>query len=232
MTMRRLAALALTLLLAVTLAPAPPASAETVRLDGVTVVLHPRTTQVVTVNHTRGWHARVTFWQRVSSGWRKVKQAKDGRTGYGGLVVGTKRKQGTGSTPLGTYGLINSFGTPARAATWDLRYREIRAGDYWVQDNASRYYNRYRNKAAGGFRWNLRSGDNASERLTDVPKQYEYAVNTSFNYSQVRHRGSGIFLHVNGRGATAGCVSVPRWFMRSMMIRLDPARSPVIAIGR
>ncbi len=128
MTTRRLAALALTLLLAVTLAPAPPAEAATVRLDGVTVVLQARTTQVVTVNHTRGWHARVTFWQRVSSGWRKVKQVKDGRTGYGGLVVGTKRKQGTGSTPLGTYGLINSFGTHARAATWDLRYRKIRAG--------------------------------------------------------------------------------------------------------
>ena len=149
MTTRRLAALALTLLLAVTLAPAPPAEAATVRLDGVTVVLQPRTTQVITVNHTRGWHARVTFWQRVSSGWRKVKQVKDGRTGYGGLVVGTKRKQGTGSTPLGTYGLISSFGTHARAATWDLPYRKIRAGDYWVQDNASRYYNRYRNKAAG-----------------------------------------------------------------------------------
>ena len=57
-------------------------------------------------------------------------------------------------------------------------------------------------------------------------------MNTSFNYSQVRHRGAGIFLHVNGRGATAGCVSVPRWFMRSTMVRLDPARVPVIAIGR
>ena len=182
MTTRRLAALALTLLLAVTLAPAAPAEAATVRLDGVTVPLQAGTTQVVTVNHTRGWHARVTFWQRVSSGWRKVKQVKDGRTGYGGLVAGSKRKQGTGSTPLGSYGLISSFGTHARAASWDLPYRKIRAGDYWVQDNASRYYNRYRNKAAGGFRWKLRSGENASERLTDFPKQYEYAVNTSFNY--------------------------------------------------
>ena len=57
-------------------------------------------------------------------------------------------------------------------------------------------------------------------------------MNTSFNRRQVRHRGAGIFLHVNGRGATAGCVSVPRSFMRSAMARLDPARVPVIAIGR
>lgn len=218
-------------LLTPVLAPAP-ASAATVRLDGVTVRLRAGTTQVVTVNQTRGWHARVTFWHRARSGWRKVTQVRDGRTGYGGLVVGTSRRQGTGTTPLGTYGLIGSFGTHARPSTWDLPYRRIHRGDYWVQDNASRYYNRYRTKASGGFRWRLRSGENSSERLADYPRQYEYAVNTGFNRQQVRHRGAGIFLHVNGHGATAGCVSVPRWFMRSMMTRLDPARSPVIAIGR
>jgi L,D-peptidoglycan transpeptidase YkuD (ErfK/YbiS/YcfS/YnhG family) len=78
----------------------------------------------------------------------------------------------------------------------------------------------------------LTSGLNESERLTDFPREYEYAVNTSFNYQQVRYRGAGIFLHVNGRGATAGCVSVPRWLMGTVMARLDPARVPVIAIGR
>ena len=227
MTSRRFAALALT-----ALAPAPSASAATVRLDGVTVRLQPGTTQVVTVNRTRGWHARVTFWRRISSGWQKVQQVRDGRIGYGGLVAGTRRKQGTGTTPLGTYRLINSFGTHARSRTWDLPYRKIRSGDFWVQDNQSRFYNRYRNKSQGGFRWWLRSGANTSERLTDFRRQYEYSVNTSFNLGQVRRRGAGIFLHVNGSGATGGCISVPRAFMRSMMIRLNPARVPVIAIGR
>jgi L,D-peptidoglycan transpeptidase YkuD (ErfK/YbiS/YcfS/YnhG family) len=228
----RLASLVLTVLLALVLAPAPPASAATIRLDGVTVRLSPGTTQVITVNRTRSWHARVTFWQKVPRGWKAVKRVRDGRIGYGGLVVGTRRKQGTGTTPLGSYRLLSTFGTHARATTWSLPYRKIRRGDYWVQDNQSRFYNRYRNQAQGGFRWRLRSGPNASERLTDFPTQYEYAVNTSFNRNQVRHRGAGIFLHVNGRGATAGCVSVPRAFMRSTMIRLDPARVPVIAIGR
>ncbi len=55
---------------------------------------------------------------------------------------------------------------------------------------------------------------------------------TSFNYGQVRHRGSGIFLHVNGSGATGGCVSVPRSMMVRLMRELDPAAAPVIAIGR
>ena len=75
-------------------------------------------------------------------------------------------------------------------------------------DNRSDYYNRYRNKSQGGFRWRLPSSHpDGSERLKDFPQQYEFAFTTTFNAQQVRHRGGAIFLHVNGSGATAGCVS-------------------------
>ena len=224
--------LSVTLLLATVVVPASSASAATVTLDGVRVGLQPGTRQVVTVNHTRSWHARVTLWQRGAGGWKPVLRTRDGRTGYGGLVVGARRKQGTGTTPLGSYRLLDTFGTHDREATWSMGYRRIRPGDFWVADNASPYYNRYRAQSEGGFRWWLTSGEDESERLTDVPTQYEYVVNTAFNYSQVRHRGAGIFLHVNGRGATAGCVSVPRAAMRTAMAWLDPTAVPVIAIGR
>ena len=237
---RRLVAVPLGLLVAVLLATgastvlgAAPASAATrVVLDGVAVSLPAGSTQVVTVNHTRSWHARVTLWNRTASGWTRIARAYDGRTGYGGLVVGTQRRQGTGSTPLGTYTLPTSFGTHAASSAWKLPYQRIGAGDFWVEDNGSAYYNRYRNTAQGGFRWWLRTGANTSERLSDYPTQYEFVVNTGFNQAQVRYRGAGIFLHVNGRGATAGCISTPRWFMRTTLAQLDPARHPVIAIGR
>lgn len=224
--------------------PAPvatsPAAATTqrqatrhVRLDGVDVALRPKTRQVVTVNRTRGYHARVTYWVKNRQGWVKRMQAVDGRIGYGGLVVGYQRRQGTGTTPMGTYRLPWAFGTHVRKANWKLGYRKIRKGDYWVQDNGSDFYNRYRNKRRGGFRWWLPASDeNSSERLTDYPTQYEFSIVTSFNRGQVRHRGAGIFLHVNGSGATAGCVSAPRWFIKSLMARLDQDRVPVIATGR
>jgi len=63
--------------------------------------LEKRTTQVVTVNRTRSWHAQVTFWQRTSTGWRAVLRAPDGRIGYGGLVVGTRPEAGTGNDAAG-----------------------------------------------------------------------------------------------------------------------------------
>jgi L,D-peptidoglycan transpeptidase YkuD (ErfK/YbiS/YcfS/YnhG family) len=210
-------------------APAPAALV----LDGVRVVADAGTTQVVTVNHTSGHRARVTFWRLVAGTWVARMMTTAGRIGFGGLVAGDERVQGSGTTPLGTYGLLSVFGTHPPRDAGALDYRRIRRGDYWVQDNASPHYNRYRSRSEGGFRWWLPASDvNASERLTDYRRPYEWSIVTGFNLEQVRHRGSGIFLHVNGRGATAGCVSAPRRFLRTLVGRLDPAAAPVIAIGR
>ncbi|KQW49259.1 hypothetical protein ASC77_11265 [Nocardioides sp. Root1257] len=233
MKTRLLALLALLVGLTAVSAPPPADAAPTVRLDGVTVRLQDGTRQVVTVNRTSGHYARVTLWGYSDGRWQQRLQATDGRIGYGGLVAARHRRQGTGTTPLGTFGLPSAFGMHARSSAWALPYRQVRRGDFWVEDNASRYYNRFRNQSQGGFRWWLPSSDpNASERLTDYRTQYEWSILVDFNRGQVRHRGAGIFLHVNGSGATAGCVSAPRWFIRSLMSRLDPDHRPLIAIGR
>ena len=227
------------LALAALLAPVPATAAsaaraaEVVVLGGVRVELREGTTQVVTVNHSRGVRARVSLWRQTGTGWRRQLTTVEGRTGYGGLVRGDRRVQGTGTTPLGTYGLPSTFGTHDADPRARLPHHRIRKGDHWVQDNASRFYNRLRNQRQGGFRWWLPASDpNASERLTDYRREYEWSIVTDFNVEQVRHRGSGIFLHVNGRGATAGCVSAPRRFVRALVRILDPARVPLIGIGR
>jgi len=222
-------------LLAVGLTPtAADATVRHVTLGGVVVALHDHTRQVVTVDHSRGYHARIAFWVRRDGHWSRVSLVRDGRIGYGGLVAPAQRVQGSGTTPLGTTRLISSFGRHPQGGGWDLPYRQVRRGDYWVEDNRSAFYNRYRNKRNGGFRWWLSPSQvDSSERLRDFPVAYEFSVVTSYNYAaQVRHRGAGIFLHVNGRGPTAGCVSAPRWFLKAMMWRLDPALVPVMAVGR
>ncbi len=205
------------------------------RLDGVTVRLRAGTRQVVTVNRTRSYRARVTYWVLRDGGWTVKRQTTNGRIGYGGLVAASKRRQATGTTPLGTFAMTEAFGIRSRPSGTALPYRKVRAGDYWVQDNRSAYYNTLRNKAAGGFRWWLPSSRlNASERLRDYRTQYVWSIVIDFNRppNAVRYRGSGIFFHANGKGATAGCVSVPPRFVRFVMKRLRANRAPVIAIGR
>ncbi len=226
-----------TLLLALALVLAAPTAAHaevrTIEIGGVSVKVSDRTRQVVTVNRRTGWHATLALWRRTDDGWKRRLVAEDGRIGYGGVVKASRRKQGSGKTPLGTFKLLWAFGSHPKDDAWDLRYRKMRRGDYWVGDNASDHYNRFRTRAAGGFRWWLPRDDyNASERLLDYKKQYEWSIVTSFNRNQVRHRGFAIFLHVNGSGATAGCVSGRRWFLRALMRRLDPDARPRIAIGR
>lgn len=225
---------ALCLVLAFAPAPAQAAPA-TVRLDGVTVRLQPHTRQVVTVNRTRGTHARVTYWVRRDGHWHRRWRTSKGHIGYGGLVAASKRRQSTGTTPLGTFTMTEAFGIRPRPARTALPYRHVRKGDYWVQDNRSAFYNTLRNKRSGGFRWWLPSSNrNASERLRDYRRQYVWAIVIDFNRPPraVRYRGSGIFLHANGDGATAGCVSVPAKYVRFTLKRLRASRAPVIAIGR
>jgi len=214
--------------------PAHATASTITHLDGVRVVVPRRTTEVLTVNRTHGYHARAVLWRKVRGSWHARLRTTGARIGYGGLVAPRRRHQGTGTTPLGTVRLLWAFGRHSADPSWKLRYRRIRPGDFWVEDNASRFYNRYRNVAQGGFRAGLpASAENGSERLSSYPRQYEYAVVTSYNYAHpVRHRGAGIFLHVNGADATAGCVSVPRAFLRSVLHRLDPAELPVMAVGR
>lgn len=202
----------------------------TVTLGDVLVHLHPGTQQVVTVKHTEGWHAHLTLWCHDGEQWQAEQEAP-GRTGSGGLVPGADRVQGTATTPLGTFPLLEAFGTHESPAT-RLDYRQIGSGDFWVCDNSSEFYNRRRHQDDGGFRWELPAADpDASERLADYPVQYEYAINIGFNLDQVRRRGAAIFLHVDGDAATGGCVSGPRDFLRALFERLDPARVPLIAIG-
>ena len=177
----------------------------------------------------------MSFWALRQGQWRLQFRAHDGRIGYNGLVRPQHRVQGSGKTPLGTYHAAVLLRHPPRsAAGWDPSYRKIRRGDYWVLDNQSRFYNRYRNKSRGGFRWWLpASHRDASERLQGLPASSTSSPSSPASTpARSRRRGGAIFLHVNGSGATAGCVSAPRWFLLRVMNRLDQDRVPVIAIGR
>jgi L,D-peptidoglycan transpeptidase YkuD (ErfK/YbiS/YcfS/YnhG family) len=227
----RAAALATVLAVSAAIPPTPAATAAVIRLGGVPVNVGDAR-QVITVNRSSGTYAVVSMWEKRPAGWTRVLSGTTGRIGYGGLVAASKRRQGTGTTPVGTFTITEAFGTRANPGT-ALRYHRVRSGDYWVQDNASRHYNNRRNKSQGGFRWWLPASNvNSSERLAGYPTQYAYSVVINFNRpNPVRYRGAGIFLHVNGRGATAGCVSTTEAFVKSALRRLHPAKKPRIAIG-
>jgi L,D-peptidoglycan transpeptidase YkuD (ErfK/YbiS/YcfS/YnhG family) len=186
--------------------------------------------QVVTVSAS-GSHANVVAWQWTSKGWKVVVQTTSARIGANGLVAATQRKQGTSTTPAGTFTMTEAFGIAANPGA-KMSYHVVTSDDWWVEDNNSAYYNSMRRASQGGFTVTT-SGVNGSEHLITYTTQYRYAVVINFNRppNAVRYRGAGIFLHVNGPGATAGCVSVPLSTMLAIVKWLDPAQHPRIAIG-
>jgi len=167
----------------------------------------------------------VTWWDRRAGHWSKAGSAP-ARFGAGGLVEGTARKQGTNTTPTGLFGLPYAFGTGPAPTGTAVGYRRVHRDSWWCQDSASRSYNRWAEPLPAGCR------AFESEHLIGYGTQYRYALVVGFNYAKpVRDRGAGIFLHVNGTGATAGCVSVPEEAMRRILAWADPARKPHIAVG-
>lgn len=180
-------------------------------LNGVRTTVAKNQRTVTIVNQRAKTYADIAFYVRVNGQACKLDRLFRGtgaRLGYGGTVAGSKRKQGTGTTPLGTYTMTRAFGIKADPGSW-IPYHKVKAGDFWVEDNTSKYYNDMRNKSQGGFHWRLpASNPNSSERLLSFPGQYDYAIVINYNRPHpVKHRGAGIFLHVNGSGPTAGCVS-------------------------
>lgn len=133
---------------------APAGAERTIRLGGVRVNRRANTRQAVTVNHRAGWHATVSMWRKSGDGWRRSFTPQDGRTGYGELVRGPKRKQGTGTTPIGSHSMTESFGIAKQPRGRTCASIGCGPGDHWVQDNASRWYNTLRNRhtraASGG----------------------------------------------------------------------------------
>jgi L,D-peptidoglycan transpeptidase YkuD (ErfK/YbiS/YcfS/YnhG family) len=202
--------------------------------------------QLLVVVGTGGTYATLHAYQLEDQGWREVVPPMAARIGYGGWAWAAHRVQGTGTTPVGTFTLTEAFGlAPDPGAK--LPYLRAGKNDYWAGDKRDpRTYNLWEPAAVSGRTW--RTGQ--SERLSSFPVQYAYAVVVDFNrpapatvvwnaahreYVTSRParvgRGSAIFLHVNGRGSTAGCVSVTRIHLVGILHWLDPSKRPRIVMA-
>ncbi|MFD9095343.1 L,D-transpeptidase [Streptomyces collinus] len=167
----------------------------------------------------------VTWWDLRDGQWVRAGSAP-ARFGAKGLVEGDTRTQGTNTTPTGLYDLPFGFGIKAAPAGTRVTYRPVGQSSWWCEDTASTSYNRWVDPLPA----DCRAAE--SEQLITYTTQYAHGLVVGFNYDRpVRGRGAGIFLHVNGRAATAGCVSVPEDAMRQILTWADPARKPHIAIG-
>ncbi|WP_245306503.1 L,D-transpeptidase family protein [Acidipropionibacterium timonense] len=175
---------------------------------------------------THGTWARYQ-WQGASKGWVKVSASGVGSVfGSGGVVDASARRQGTNTTPAGTFSVISAFGVGNPGTK--LSYRTIGSCSWWIEDPHQADYNRWREDCS-------HLSTSANEHLADYAGSlYRQAVVLSYNYSSpIRYgagSGAGIFLHY-ATSYTGGCVAINSHSELDATLRwLDPAQNPRIVI--
>lgn len=198
---------------------------------------------VVTAPRLSATHGTVRAFESDGEGWKTVLDATSAQLGGQGLIAGTERRQGTGKTPLGTYGIEWAFGRAEDPGT-AMHYVAIDRNDAWTYNpKVPSTYNVFQtapNRWSGYGRY--------VERLWGYGRQYDYVLVLDYNLppgpivrdaNGIRRsttpadtrRGGGIFLHVTNGKVTAGCVAIPRNDMAALVRWLDPAKDPVVVIA-
>lgn len=131
-------------------------------------------------------------------------EAVIGKNGLG------KTKEGDGKTPAGLFTLTTAFGIKDNPGT-ALVYKKLEDSDYWVDDPASKYYNRFVSMREVEKDWNT------AEHLIDEKTAYRYAIAVDYNTECRKEAGSAIFLHCFSGGATQGCIAVPEENMLAIL---------------
>jgi L,D-peptidoglycan transpeptidase YkuD (ErfK/YbiS/YcfS/YnhG family) len=188
----------------------------------------PAGSQLITVEAAtaRTSHATVRTWRRAGGCWRPVAAPYAARVGWNGLRW--NRREGDGTTPIGTFriGRVMYGNEPNPGVRF--RYVRLRCGDWWVEDPASPAYNTFQ-RVGCGRRPPFRVG---TPDMSKDRRAYPYLAVVEFNmHPVVPGRGSGIFLHAQTGRATNGCVSLRRVHLRRVVRWLSPAATPRIVIG-
>ena len=174
---------------------------------------------VATTTSMNSSYCNIKVYEKNDGGKWSELYCTNGRVGLNGLSYIENRLQSTNTTPAGVMNIIGGFGVNSNPET-KLNYTELKNNMYWDLNNGSKNYNRMVSYNPGGD----------CEHLIYYKKQYEYSLITDYNYNQVINKGGAIFVHCLGKGATGGCVSMPREKLVEILKWIDPEKNPKILV--
>ncbi len=137
---------------------------------------------------------------------------------------GTKEQKAEGdkATPKGLFSIEQGFYINESPQT-GLQLFQITADTYWVDDPASRYYNK-RIEGAENKDWV------SAEHMLSYGAAYEYGFVIGYNLEAIPYAGSAIFFHV-GSKATSGCVATQKEYVLRYLAILEEEKNPHILIN-
>ena len=107
------------------------------------------TTQLITVSapRLRTTSATLRVRRRAGDCWQQVFGPYTARVGWNGLRV--NRREGDGTTPIGTFPILSRMYGNAPDPGVTFRYTRLRCGDWWVEDPRSPAYNTFQRVDCG-----------------------------------------------------------------------------------
>jgi D-alanyl-D-alanine dipeptidase len=210
-----------------------------------------QSTQMIVVT-TPDWNTvqgRMQRYERTTPGeaWRPVGAAvpivvgKNGMAwGSGVISIGSVpegsdpvKREGDGRSPAGVFQLGTAFGYAATPPTGTLLpYLALTSSTECVDDVDSKSYNRIVDRSTVQVDWK------SSEHMRDVGEAYRWGIVVNHNGianpngapQPARGGGSCIFLHIwkDAAHGTAGCTAMEPSEIETLLLWLDPKRSPVL----
>jgi len=170
--------------------------------------------------------ARLWMLERFDtrSAWVIVHGPFPAAVGSAGFAPPSDKREGDKRTPSGIYTITELFGSDA-AFKPRLPYKIATLDDAWCEDPTSPNYNQWI------------SGDEArkaNDRLARSDDLYVHAAVIDYNrWPVVPGAGSAIFMHkAEPAGAgTLGCVGLEQGPLDTILLKLDPTKSPMIVMG-
>lgn len=157
----------------------------------------------------------LTYYEKDADGKLQTVFSTEAVSGMNG--ISTDKKEGDMKTPQGVYSFTMAFGIKDDPGSI-LPYHKVKDGDQYVDDGASRYYNRMVNEYEVAKDWN------SSENLIRQAPHYNYALVLNYNENCVPGQGSAIFLHCpksSNNTGTSGCISIPEERMIEVLKKVD-----------
>ena len=141
-----------------------------------------------------------------------------------------RKREGDQAATAGIFLLGPAFGyAPTPPVGTRLPWREASVHDFWVDDPKSPDYNRWIRLAPGQTKtWT------SVEAMRRPDALYEFGIVVHHNLTPTEPgAGSAIFLHVwsGPESTTAGCTSMAREDLLTLLGWLDPAQSPLLIQG-
>jgi L,D-peptidoglycan transpeptidase YkuD (ErfK/YbiS/YcfS/YnhG family) len=196
------------------------------------------------VGTAAGWdssEATLRLFEKSGGRWQQVGGTWNARLGKSGLVWGLGlhplpegariKQEGDSRTPAGVFRIGGAWGyAPDIARHPGMPYTRITSRDLWIEDSSSPSYNRHvRLAAEPAGAWEKK------QQMKQDDPAHALKLFIAHNAGPVIRPGAGssIFFHIwraDGAKPTAGCTTMSKKNLRSLIAALEPAKNPVYVI--